>query len=111
MSNFKHGICGCTDDVSMCLLGWCVPCYAWGKVAESVGENCLLYGILTLTPLQICSGTIIRGKLREKYGIEGSLVGDALTHWCCACCAGIQEIQEVADRGDAPAGTIIMSRT
>jgi len=81
-----------------------------GKTAESVGESCLCYGLLALTPLRLCTGVIIRGKLREKYGIEGSFPMDIACHCCCGCCAGIQEAAEVKSRGDAPPGTMCMAR-
>jgi len=81
-----------------------------GKTAETVDKNCLLFGFLSLTPCRICTGPFIRGKLREKYGIEGSLPGDIACHWCCGCCSAIQEAAEVKQRGDAPAGTMCMER-
>lgn len=55
MSSFKHGVCGCTDNGALCMCTWCVPCalpYLTGKTAESVGKSCLLYGILSITPLR-----------------------------------------------------------
>jgi len=110
MSGFQGGLFGCFSDIPLCALSCFVPCYSVGKVAESVGENCLLCGVLAVSPVSICARTMIRGKVREKYGIEGSLVGDLCTHWCCGCCSIIQEASEITQRGDAPPGTIIMSR-
>merc|ERR1711973_356446 len=108
MSEFKHGICGCCDNKNLCLLGCCLPCYAIGKTAESADQNCLLFGLLALTPFNLCVGTYVRGLLREKYQIEGNVATDFLAHCCCSCCAIIQEAQEVTDRGDAPDGAMCM---
>jgi len=110
MAQFQQGLFSCCSDLPVCCLGYFLPCYTVGKVAESAGDDCLLCGILVLTPASICSRTVIRGKVREKYGIEGGTVGDFCTHLCCGCCAVIQEASEVMKRGDVPPGTIIMSR-
>lgn len=104
MSGFEKGICGCCSDMSLCLLGTCCPCYVSGKVAESTGRSCLLHGILALTPIRLCTGTFIRGKIREKYHLEGNAATDFLANLCCGCCATIQEAHEVQNRGDGPPG-------
>ena len=56
---------------------WCVPCYVSGKNAEAVGDDCLLYGCLSmLGPVGIYTNATIRLKIREKYGI-GDKEGNA----------------------------------
>lgn len=91
------------------MLGFCCPCYASGKVAESLGKSCLLHGCLALTPIRLCTGTWLRGQVREKYNIEGNTCTDLLSHLCCGCCAIIQEANEIQGRGDGPGG-MCMSR-
>ena len=71
-----------------------------GKNAEAVGENCLLCGLALLVPiLDIIAPAMIRQKIREQQGIEGSFIGDILLHWCCMCCALVQEAQEINSFG------------
>lgn len=93
---WQHGLFGCFDNFSLCLISYFVPCYQFGKNAEAVGESCLLCGLALLVPLVDLWAVIsIRGKIRESKGIQGSLVGDLLT-WCvCPLCALVQESQEL----------------
>ena len=104
MAQFSHDLCGCFDNFGLCIISWLAPCYTVGKTAEAVGDDCLLCGLGYL-----CGGCIVGGILREKVrsqkGIEGSLVGDILIHWCCPLCAIIQDNQEVV--GGASAGQSI----
>jgi len=79
-------------------------------MAETVGESCLVYGLVYMF-LPPCVGGLVRGKVREKYGIDGSLVSDICMHCCCPLCAVVQDAAEIKTKGDAPPGTIMMSRT
>jgi len=75
-----------------------------GKNAEAVGENCLLCGLAFFVPLaNLWFGASIRGKIREQKGIEGSLVGDLLSFFCCTCCVLSQSAMEVGSIGGAMA--------
>lgn len=62
--------------------------------AEAVGEDCVIWA-LAYWCLGWIAGGIIRGKVREARGIDGSVVGDFCTHCWCPCCAIIQEHLEV----------------
>ena len=74
------------------LISWFVPCYVFGKISETVGESCLLYGLLEMIPIVNCYfTTIIRGKVREQKDIEGTCARDLLVHICCPICAFVQE--------------------
>jgi len=97
MSDWKHGMFGCFDDCGTCLLTYFLPCYVFGKNAEAVGESCCLCCIASLTPARWCCHVVIRGKIRERRGIAGSVVSDFLMAVCCPCCALIQEAQEVKE--------------
>merc|ERR1712224_696154 len=110
MAEFQNGLCGCTNNCGLCLMTYFCHCYTAGKGAESVGKSCCIYGCLSMTPLIICSNVIVRGAIREKYGIGGSLLGDVFAHWCCTLCAMVQEGQEVIAKNDMPPGAICMSR-
>ncbi|KAL3854699.1 hypothetical protein ACJMK2_013957 [Sinanodonta woodiana] len=93
---FQHGLCGCFDNFGICIISWFVPCYQFGKNAEAVGESCLLCGLGIMLPVvDVFLGAIIRGKIRESKGIQGSFIGDLLMWCCCPFCALVQEGQEV----------------
>lgn len=54
------------------LLSWFVPCYIHGKAAESVGESCILHGIMwfLFEPAALIMMAMVRSKIREQKGIE-----------------------------------------
>ena len=35
------------------------------------------------------------GQIREKKGIDGSVIGDCMTGCCCPCCAHTRNLREV----------------
>ncbi|CAG5115422.1 unnamed protein product [Candidula unifasciata] len=93
---FQHGLFGCFDNVGLCVITYFVPCYTYGKNAESVGENCLLCGLVYFVPiLNFIFHTVNRGKIRTQRNIEGGFLTDCLAAWFCPCCALVQEAQEV----------------
>lgn len=103
---WKHGFCGCFDNFGMCIIAYFIPCYTFGKNAEAIGENCMLYGILMLVPLvNIIMAIGLRGKIRASHGIAGGVFGDVMSWICCPFCALMQEAQEVA--GVTPQGMAI----
>lgn len=96
MGEWQHGLFGCFDNCMVCIVTYFVPCYSFGKVAESVGESCLLCGLVTFVPLvNIFCAAKIRGKVRENKGIEGGFVNDLLMSCCCFFCSVAQEAQEM----------------
>jgi len=93
---FQHGLFGCFGNCCVCICTWFCPCYVAGKIAEKVGESCLLCGLATLCPIaDIVTRFIIRGKVREQKGIPGSALMDCLVVLFCFPCAICQEAQEV----------------
>ncbi|GFO18973.1 cell number regulator 10 [Plakobranchus ocellatus] len=99
---FKNGLFGCFDNIGLCVITYFLPCYTFGKNEEKLGESCVLCGIAyAFSPLNLIFHTIARGKIREMNNIEGSLLMDCLTVWCCPCCALIQESQELEAPGAA----------
>lgn len=100
MGEYQHGLFGCFDNCGVCILTYFVPCYVVGKTAEAVGEDCCLCGVGYMFTACIVGG-IIRGKVRAQQGIDGSPLGDFCIHWCCACCAVIQDHNEVVGQNSA----------
>jgi Cys-rich protein (TIGR01571 family) len=92
---FQHSLLSCFDNCTICIITYFAPCYTAGKVAEKVGESCLLHCLLTFVPVAglICR-TIVRGKVRDQKNIEGSQISDFCLHLFCGPCALCQEAQE-----------------
>ena len=76
------------------ILAFLCPCYVFGKNAEQLGESCILYALSQFVPLlDIFCRTSVRGKIRERKKIKGSLPEDLVCHfvWCLSPCALTQE--------------------
>lgn len=104
--DFQNGLFSCFNDIPLCLTTYCAPCYTFGKTAESVGEDCLMCGVVTFVPLaNLYFFTKIRGQVRDKKGIDGSFINDLLLTCCCGLCSLVQEAQEMGVK--APFGASI----
>merc|ERR1711976_289640 len=109
MSDWSNGLFGCFNNCGLCIITYFVPCLTAGNNAKAVGENCFLYGCLSiLGPIGIWSRATIRGKIREQEAIEGSFIVDCVMLWICGFCAIVQEAQEV--EGQAAASSQEMAR-
>jgi len=96
MGEFQKGLFGCFSNCTVCVITYFVPCYTEGKIAEKVGESCIVHGLLVCVPIaNIICGAMIREKVRQNKGIDGTFVKDCLTIWCCFGCALCQEAVEV----------------
>ena len=91
---FSYPLFGCFEDCGLCIITYFAPCYTVGKTAEAIGEDCLMCGVGYLCGGCIVGG-LLRGKIREQKGIEGTPLNDFLMHWCCPFCAIIQDNREV----------------
>ncbi|CAH1788383.1 unnamed protein product, partial [Owenia fusiformis] len=97
--DFQQGLFGCFNNCSLCVLTLFCPCYVSGKVAESVGEHCLIYGIASVVPLfSWYFMADARGKVRNLKGIKGSFTQDYIYVIFCPCCSLVQSSREM--RGD-----------
>ncbi len=93
-SEFKSGLFGCFEDPRLCIMTFCIPCYTAGKNAsEGLGEDCLLVGLLACLGLQF--GPVMRWRLRQDRGLQGSMITDVLIHMLLPCCGLIQEAKEI----------------
>ena len=71
------------------------------KTAQRMGESkclyCLLYCFMPCLPFMM-----LRGRMRERYGIEGSSCDDCMLSCCCADCVNCQMANELdAQEGKA----------
>uniref|UniRef100_H2XX20 Uncharacterized protein n=1 Tax=Ciona intestinalis TaxID=7719 RepID=H2XX20_CIOIN len=94
MGEYANPLFGCFEDPALCIITFIIPCYTAGKTAESLGESCLLYGILYLFT-ECIAGCIIRGKVREIKNIDGTMFKDFVLSLFCPWCALIQDHREV----------------
>jgi len=93
-AEWSNGFFGCFEDCGLCIVTYVAPCYTVGKTAEAIGEDCCMCGLGYMFAGCIVGG-ILRGKIREQRGIEGSTINDFLMHWCCPFCAIVQDNREV----------------
>ncbi|XP_077998193.1 cornifelin homolog [Glandiceps talaboti] len=96
--NWSTGLCGCFNNCGLCLLGYFCPCILAGQNASSVGDSCLLHGICFFFCwpwVHVFLGGSTRGQIRANNNIVGSAAEDYVLHWCCTCCALIQEAAEI----------------
>ena len=97
----QHSLFGCCNDIRLTCTTMFCPCIVAGRNAAAVDESCLLCGLLSLVIYDnVCvySNAIIRGRIREKFGIDGSAIDDCLVACCCMCCACVQHAQEIKTR-------------
>lgn len=94
--DWAFGMFSCLDDIGLCCITYFVPCLTFGQLAEKLGEDCMPYGLALLVPLlNIYCLITVRGRVREKFGIEGSMVKDFLAFCCCPICALVQSARQV----------------
>lgn len=77
--------------LSVGLLSFFIPCYQLGKNAEAVGENCIIFGILSVFGIiRLGIHIYLRGKIREEKGIDvsaGESHNKSILHRkCCRVC-------------------------
>jgi len=70
-------------------------------------RECEIMDLICMLFFGICCIVKTRGDMREKYGIEGSLVVDILSVWCCAICAISQQTRQLDIKGAKPAGFLM----
>ena len=91
--DWQYPFFGCFGDPKICIISFLAPCYAVGKNAESLGEDCMLTGLLCC--LGIPFSTVLRWRIRQQKGIKGSMIMDHVLWVFCGCCALTQESREV----------------
>ncbi|WAQ98678.1 PCR3-like protein [Mya arenaria] len=96
-SEWAHGLCSCFDDLGVCIIAYLAPCVLFGQSAEKMGEGrCVVCGLVYFIPiLNLIEAVIVRGKIREQSGIDGTTCHDCLTIAFCPLCALVQEAMEI----------------
>ncbi|CAD5117313.1 DgyrCDS6099 [Dimorphilus gyrociliatus] len=94
MGEYKVGLFGCFSDIKLCILTFLCPCVTIGKVANKLDEKDD-YILTCLTSLLFPYVATLRWRVRQKQGIEGSMLMDYVTSSFCPCCALIQDAHEM----------------
>jgi len=92
-NEFQHGLFGCFDNCGVCIITYFIPCYTHGRVAEKVGEDCLMCGLTQLIPLaNLFFGAQIRGKVSQPGAFIEHLTDNRRLKSSC-----VHSLQEVKD--------------
>ncbi|MBN3305180.1 PLAC8 protein, partial [Amia calva] len=93
-NKWTTGICNCCDDMGICCYGlFCLPCLEC-QTASEMGECCCLPCLCPgIAPVAMRTG------IRERYGIPGSILVDAIALCFCHCCVFCQMAREIKNRG------------
>ena len=109
------GIFSCFDDTSGCCDAICCgPCQI-ARHCEAVEGRANTQNTMYCLGFTICGYAalfaipMLRSKIRERFGIQGSCPGD----WCCGCClpgcAVCQHHRELTRRNFWPGGSCFQS--
>jgi|ERR1711894_168466 len=99
---WKHGVCGSCSPCGDCCLICCCPPIGNMMLAEKMGLEEFQYKYLSLFDyiggagiFSFISAMLIRQKVRERYGIDGSNGGDCFVTFCCTTCTICQMTKQV----------------
>lgn len=109
---WKHGLFQCLGDVGLTLVSCFMPCTVYARnnsryqhllmndgvphpeLGDTCNKDCLMSAVC-------CIGWYLesrtRTRIRERYSIEGSRLGDTLAACCCAPCALTQESRQLRE--------------
>ncbi|KAI0286347.1 PLAC8 family-domain-containing protein [Russula brevipes] len=110
--DWSYGLFDCFSACGLCCFAaWC-PCIVYSKNrqrlrslqhegtplkgdGETCDEHCCIHGGLTVLGYGWIMQIHTRAEVRERYGVDGSAVGDCFSAWCCRPCALTQERREI----------------
>eukprot|EP01123_Difflugia_compressa_P005000 TRINITY_DN16530_c0_g1_i1.p1 TRINITY_DN16530_c0_g1~~TRINITY_DN16530_c0_g1_i1.p1 ORF type:complete len:117 (-),score=14.85 TRINITY_DN16530_c0_g1_i1:131-481(-) len=105
MTEWETTLFDCFTDPKVLLVSWCcAPCQVSFQSATIEGRDCSILDLIIALFCGPCCAVSARGKIREKYGFEGSMMSDILAVWCCPLCAISQQTRQMEMRGDRPSG-------
>jgi len=109
-SEWSNSFWSCCSPVDTCFFACCLPCLLFGKVSARIKDPSLA-NFSYFNPMCLafyclpCAAPVLeaieRGKLREKYHIEGSTAMDFVSACCCLCCTLVQMEKESKQRAEA----------
>ena len=95
--DWDHGLFGCCFSPFHCIVSYLCPCWQFTVNAVEADEcGCCCAAISFFIPIIDCWVLCrTRGKVREKYGIDGTCCGDVITSILCPCCVMIQTAHQL----------------
>lgn len=103
-NKWQNGEFGCFSDIGNCCFGYCCPLCMICSNAKALGkmepDKPPLYCLIACC-FPVLGIFLLRNTAREKYGIEGDTINDAICSVCCAACVNCQTASEVKARGGA----------
>jgi len=105
MADWDTGIFDCFSDIKILLISWIFgTCSVAYQKAAIEGHECAIADFIPVFFCSLCCMVKVRGQIREKYGIDGTLLNDILMSWCCGICAVAQQTRQLDMKGAKPAG-------
>eukprot|EP01001_Neometanema_parovale_P000807 NODE_10913_length_571_cov_173.120536_g10635_i0.p1 GENE.NODE_10913_length_571_cov_173.120536_g10635_i0~~NODE_10913_length_571_cov_173.120536_g10635_i0.p1 ORF type:complete len:137 (+),score=24.14 NODE_10913_length_571_cov_173.120536_g10635_i0:56-412(+) len=102
-TDWNEGLFGCLEDPKLCIITYCFPVCQLAHIKATLEDHPC--GVMDLCPLCCCVPcykVMLRGQIRERAQISGSLLSDLLVSWFCGPCALTQEVRELRGRGFRP---------
>lgn len=106
---FSTGLCGCCDDCKTFWFSFFCPCFQYGRNVShfghppifdstDVGFNSFTYLFMECACcFGIVMSTVLRGDVRDKYGIKGNVFGDFFANIFCRPCSLAQIAREIKE--------------
>lgn len=100
MSDWETGLCECFSDCNTCCSAYCCGCFDVAyHYSAAEDRHCGPMDGCGGVCCFLCCATFARNKIRQKYDIPGTFVGDFCCIWFCTCCAIAQQSRELRQRG------------
>ncbi|KAF1810749.1 PLAC8-domain-containing protein, partial [Eremomyces bilateralis CBS 781.70] len=108
--NWEHSGSDCCSPISSCFLGWCCPCFLYGKVYHRTRKDssmkdfswcngsCCGYYVIAMCGCHWILQMMQRGEMRSKYQLQGGGCKDCLCACCCTPCDLVQQDKEAEFR-------------
>ncbi|KAH9513704.1 hypothetical protein Btru_041865 [Bulinus truncatus] len=82
--NWTSDLCSCSDDLGICILSCCCPCFQEFLIAKDMGESSCNACCYVCSPASLLG---LRTYMRGRENIRGSFSYDnAITFGCCRPC-------------------------
>lgn len=113
--DWTSGLFACSQDPAGTCDNICCYCSQYGRqcgalegMANTMEPKWCVVAFFCgcLAPCLVCQ---MRGKVRDRFGISGGALGDALASFCCTACAHCHNGRELTNRGYWPGGSICAS--
>jgi len=104
------GLFDCFSDCKVCLVSWlCATCQVSYQKAAVEEHECGCGDWIPVCFCPLCCVVSVRGKIREKYSIDGSCCGDLCTIMFCGICSISQQTRQLDMKGAKPAGMFMQT--